>query len=300
MKKFISVISSLVIASGMTSVFTANAADESADYKPYFYFKADESSSYEVLKWGAIFVNRKGAGADSKIPVGVYFKDDEKIAGQIFAKWGCENKALQLTDLSGPVSVKGASPYKVAKSDADINLKTFTDLNVMAASYADTNVKTPMALTGETSDAYPLACFNVSFTSEATGGVYEIAMYNKGNYFTSVIPRYVDDITKTIEVFPAEYSKTLKISCSDRMLGDVNNDGKINAVDASMILAEYAKVSSNNPTSFSADQEVAADIDGNYKYDAVDASGVLAYYAYTATLSEGATPKSLNQFIKGE
>ena len=69
-------------------------------------------------------------------------------------------------------------------------------------------------------------------------------------------------------------------------LGDVNFDGKVNAVDASMILAEYARTSSNQAAEFSEKQLIAGDVDENGVINAVDASKVLAYYAYTSTGGE--------------
>lgn len=298
MKKIISVISSLVLAAGMTSAFAVNAADE---YKPTFYIKGEAGTGVEILKYGTVYVNKTVAGEGAKIPAAVYFKDDEKIAGQIFVKWTCENKDLQLTDITGPFAKTGNAPYKISgvSSDADLVncLKNFTDLNIMAANYSETDATKTLQLTGDTSDAYPLACFSASFKNNAPGGSYDIEFYDKGAYFTSVIPRYLDDPTKTVEVYPAEYSEGLRINASDRLLGDVDGDGDIDAVDASKILSAYAAIATDQPSGFTPEQEAAADVDGNRSIDSVDASGVLAYYAFGATSDEN---KSLNQFIKGE
>ena len=69
-------------------------------------------------------------------------------------------------------------------------------------------------------------------------------------------------------------------------LGDVNFDGQVNAVDASMILAEYARISTEQTPEFSDKQFIAGDVDENGVIDAVDASKVLAYYAYASTGGE--------------
>jgi hypothetical protein len=50
-----------------------------------------------------------------------------------------------------------------------------------------------------------------------------------------------------------------------------------------MILAEYALVSTNKAPQFNAAQTKAGDIDKNGAVNAVDASMVLTYYAYKAT-----------------
>lgn len=75
-------------------------------------------------------------------------------------------------------------------------------------------------------------------------------------------------------------------------LGDVNGDGKVDAVDASKVLSEYARRSSSNPVKlFTENQLNVADVDANDHVDAVDASRILAYYAYAATTDNPMTIK---------
>lgn len=65
--------------------------------------------------------------------------------------------------------------------------------------------------------------------------------------------------------------------------GDVNEDGNIDAIDASAVLKEYAEVSTNHPASFTDAQKKAADVNEDKNIDAVDASKILKYYADAAT-----------------
>lgn len=93
-------------------------------------------------------------------------------------------------------------------------------------------------------------------------------------------------VTTTAKAAPAvtTTAATGSISVVTIRLGDINSDNKIDAVDASAILAAYAKMASNNGASgFTPAQTVAADVNMDSKLDALDASCVLAYYAYTAT-----------------
>ena len=299
MKKIISLISSLVLAAGMTSALAVNAADST--YKPTLYFKADEGKGVEILKYGAVYVNKKVAGDDASVPVSVYFKDDQKIAGQVFVKWISPDKSLVLENLTGPFEKTGGCPFKISgiSSDADLGgtLKTFKELNVMAVSYTETDAKKPLQLTGETSDAYPLACFEAKFEQGAKGGSYDINFYDEGAYVTSVVPRYVNDLQKLEEVYPAEYSEGLLVNASDRLLGDVNSDGHIDSVDASLTLSIYAKLSSSKDPEASAEELAAADVDGNRKVDSVDASSILGYYVYLSS-NKDSTVKTLNEYVK--
>jgi hypothetical protein len=76
------------------------------------------------------------------------------------------------------------------------------------------------------------------------------------------------------------------VTAPENALGDVNNDGKINAVDASTVLTYYAMVSVNKDGGFDEAQKKAADVDNNEVINAVDASHILSYYAYTSTTKE--------------
>lgn len=79
-------------------------------------------------------------------------------------------------------------------------------------------------------------------------------------------------------------------------LGDVNFDGNVNAIDASMVLAYYAEISTGKEDIFSPEQISAANIDGNSRIDAVDASYILAYYAYASTTENDII--SLEEYMK--
>lgn len=69
-------------------------------------------------------------------------------------------------------------------------------------------------------------------------------------------------------------------------LGDTSGDGLIDAKDASEILAEYSRLSTNVEGLFTGSRAEAADVDKNGRIDSSDASKVLKYYSY---LSIGGT-----------
>ncbi|MBR5683097.1 MAG: hypothetical protein IKW96_07435 [Ruminococcus sp.] len=79
-------------------------------------------------------------------------------------------------------------------------------------------------------------------------------------------------------------------------LGDVNNDGNVNAVDASQVLKYYAKLSTGGEGGFTEAQKLAANVNGDSIIDAVDAAKILSYYAYVSTVKEG-TPKTMEEFM---
>ena len=80
-------------------------------------------------------------------------------------------------------------------------------------------------------------------------------------------------------------------------LGDINDDEKINAVDASEVLSYYARISTNKDGGFTDEQKKAADVNKDGLINAVDASCILSYYAYTSTTKD-TLKKTLEDFLK--
>ena len=79
-------------------------------------------------------------------------------------------------------------------------------------------------------------------------------------------------------------------------LGDIDGDDSINAVDASIILSDYSRVSTCGTSAFTVSQNSCADVNKDDRVNAVDASCVLSYYAYISCGGEGA----IDNYIKNE
>ncbi len=91
------------------------------------------------------------------------------------------------------------------------------------------------------------------------------------------------NIAETLESDKVTAIEELIVKADDFSIGDVNNDGIVDASDASEILKEYAAAATGNPSVLSEAQKKAADVDNNGIIDSSDASCLLAYYAYAAT-----------------
>ena len=75
----------------------------------------------------------------------------------------------------------------------------------------------------------------------------------------------------------------MSASSGSLLFGDPNNDGKIDAKDASFVLEAYSKLSTGSEDVLTAEQSTAANVNRDDKFDAKDASAILAYYAYLST-----------------
>lgn len=82
--------------------------------------------------------------------------------------------------------------------------------------------------------------------------------------------------------YPLIAYKTL-IESTDIPLGDSDRDGLVNAVDATSVLAEYARLSTGKPAQFSEKQNLAVDTNRDKLVDSVDATSILRYYAHLST-----------------
>ena len=67
------------------------------------------------------------------------------------------------------------------------------------------------------------------------------------------------------------------------ILGDINADGSVDSSDASLVLAEYAKIQTGGAGEFTDIQYKAADVNKDDTVDSSDASKILAYYAMVST-----------------
>ena len=101
---------------------------------------------------------------------------------------------------------------------------------------------------------------------------------------TTVVPTTTAQITTTTLTTPVKNN-----------LGDIDNNGVIDAVDASKVLSYYARISTKQEGGFSDSLKEAADVNKDGIIDAVDASKILSYYAYVSTTKEDV--KSLEVFL---
>lgn len=94
-----------------------------------------------------------------------------------------------------------------------------------------------------------------------------------------------DKVSKTVTVYANCISKV--------KLGDMNDDGVIDATDASAILSAYA-LSSVGQDTLTKEQKTAADVNKDGVVDATDASAVLTYYALSSVSQTGTFEEYMN------
>ena len=112
---------------------------------------------------------------------------------------------------------------------------------------------------------------------------------------TTTVPATTTTAPATTTTAPTTTTTVPATTPDDEIaLGDVNDDKAINAIDASIVLKEYAVTSTGGVPTFSDAQRLSADVNKDGKADAVDASAILSYYAFTSTGGSG----TLEDFLK--
>lgn len=104
--------------------------------------------------------------------------------------------------------------------------------------------------------------------------------YSAGDVFDVKITGMEEPVEYTVNFF------SLSDESCTVLLGDVNNDGLIDASDASAVLAEYSILSVNQQGSLNEEQKKSADVNSDGLIDSGDASMILAFYSYLSTTVE--------------
>jgi phage-related protein len=151
--------------------------------------------------------------------------------------------------------------YSTLTGEGRLILSTNTNeyINCRVETLIPTGVALDMAELPLTFDCYPFA-YAITPTAVEIGTDYTI-VNNTSSIYSAPIIR-ID----------------LQQDDAPILKGDVNFDGKITPVDASMVLAEIANIAAGTPT-FTPEQFAAADMDDSGTLTAADASAILAIYA---------------------
>ncbi len=271
---------STVLAASMLAVPFSDAAVDDSSYQPSLYFKPIETDEAQVLKNGTVYVNSGlFTGENNSFNAEVYIDDEQKSAGHIIVKWKCDSEFIALDNLQDPITLCGNSPYSDFKK-SNIAVTAHPELNKHFVSYSLGMNTEPFKLTSENSDDYPLAGFSAVVNNDTPAGRYAVEfMSGESGAQCEILYKYGREDGAYKVFLPAgDYAKPMKINVSDRMLGDIDNDGMITGSDATQILVAYTKLSSNGESGFTPEQEIAADIDADGIINGSDATLLLNYY----------------------
>ena len=123
-----------------------------------------------------------------------------------------------------------------------------------------------------------------------------VAAVDKNGVISSASAGNASITAKTSDGKEYMISVTVRPPVSLYTLGDVNEDGMIDAKDASLVLVEYSKASTGGNGEFTQAQKKASDVNSDGMTDAKDASLILSYYSYVSTNTGSAL--TLEEFLR--
>ncbi|MCM1132365.1 MAG: leucine-rich repeat protein [Ruminococcus flavefaciens] len=108
--------------------------------------------------------------------------------------------------------------------------------------------------------------------------------YSSDVYYNGTIYGYTNSTAQAYaDKYGYKFESIGEAPARELETGDINGDNKIDATDASFVIIEYSKLSTDGSGSFTEAMKKSADVNGDGKIDAVDSSIILGYYSYTST-----------------
>ncbi len=294
MKRIISAVLAATAVLMLTEPNSQTFAED--DYQPSYYFKPFETEAAQIILNGTVYVNSSlFTGENNSLDAEVYIDDDQKQTGHVIVKWKCDSEYIALDNLKDPITLCGKSPYADFTTSKSIGVTAHPELNKHFVSYSLGLHAEPFVLTGENSDDYPLAGFSAVFSDDIPAGKYAVEfMSGESGAQCEILYKYGDTTCK--EFFPTgNYAKPINIHVSDRMLGDIDDNGIISGSDATLALREYTLLSSGMTGNFNDAQKMACDINGDGIISGSDANMLLRYYT---ALSSGEKLSIYDYFLK--
>ncbi len=120
------------------------------------------------------------------------------------------------------------------------------------------------------------------------------ALVTLGEYEVEAGTYYIGVVNDFYYHYPLTYTITANFTEDDGILGDVTEDGLVDASDAAAILVAAAKLGSGAESGLTETQEAAADVNGDGAINATDAAAILSY---AAAIGSGSEDAKLEDFI---
>ena len=295
MKK-INKILALAMPLAMLSSFPVTSAYAS-DSEHELYLSADGAEDTET---GKIFCLERSMfnDEDYTLKINIFFRDDVLNAWYVSPKVKCADSHIKLINLVDPKD----PPIEFAYAEKDENGELTYGINSTIASGSEkyntvnftcmnANImkRSAMLPYGEFTDSYPLTFFDAVIDKDIPTGEYEI-------YFLREAEDDPDQRVTEVSLMIGGGPEACDVTLTDMKilvgtLGDIDDNGTIDSIDASAILKEYSLTSTQKEPTFSNVQKKFADTDGNGIVDSSDASLVLKYYAYTSTNGKISMPE---------
>lgn len=291
-------ILSLTSASAMSVSSFAEGNDDI--YVPRLYMKIADGQDLTLDEDGNIVLSRSEIGNGITVKAEVYIEDTSLTCWSVAPKIKSASQYISMAKGYDPLP-KDGSPYLVyAYAETNENgdlicnnhsteLSIDTAYNVINYSVYKQRTMTDSSplktYKNSASNEYPILTFDMEISPNTPYGEHSVYFLTEpedepDQRCTTVAMRVNGSTVLTPE------TSGFNIKVDGVNLGDINNDGKIDASDSAEALVSYAKVSTGNDDGLTDLQFEAGDIDFNGKVDASDSASILVYYSYVSTNTE--------------
>lgn len=306
MKKSLSAISATVLAVSClpftgTGTDAAYAAADGTAAAVRFYMEVEKSDKIEIKDDGTIYIDPEKLTEDISLTANIYFSDPQKGAWSVSPKWKSSDKNVTITKVNDPFETPTEPfAYSVKGEDGKLSVDSMTSNYSVNSEYNSHNFTVrsqdgkALIPYGSTSDAYPLITFEFVIDADTNDGRYDIYFTDDADNSTRCamdaehgntiysFPDCPPDVTG-LTIYIGERRPGIDEGGADFLLGDVNEDGKVDSADASLVLAEYGLIQTGGTLTFTDKQKKAADVNKDGKSDSSDASKILEYYGAVST-----------------
>lgn len=296
MKKLIAFCTCIVTAVSLISSVNAYAEEYAA---PTFYFGVESSQNVKA-NGDTVTISRDAlSDSDFSLNINVYIDDPDLKSWYVAPKWKCASEYITLSNLFLPNAENSEFAYGIVENNRlkySVARGNDTDYNTMYFTCQTNNLsdRNPLEPLGETSDAYPLTNFDAVISSDIPDGEYEIYFLTESEDYEdqqtcSGSFRMDDDSSKSYSNELIVRNLTVIIDSEpspSNYLGDVDNNGIVDVVDATLVLQQYSYQSMGNTGILTDEQINIGNVDGNTNadgtplLDVVDATYILRYYSY--------------------
>ena len=292
-----------VVLSSFTPMYAgAMTDDEAYAYQPSAYFRV-ESSNFEVLKNGSIYIKKDKLTENNTLKVSSMYRDDSLFSKTVILRVaGSDTDNIRLGNIVNPFDIGETQAYNQSKELYSFAFDVVED-DILISVNCNTGLMSQKRLvpSGSATDDYPFALFDAVISPDIPVGNYDIHYILKsdvtdgGSMYSQVSFQY-DDPTKISGKYNLETSN-LSIHVSEKDLGHINEDDAVNAIDASQIMADYSSLSSSSAPVLDDNSRIAGDVNGDGAVNSIDASLIMSYYSYASTIPEGQEAVSLSEYI---
>ena len=187
--------------------------------------------------------------------------------------------------------------YKAVNENAEIDEMTEYAINNWVNGYIKIGEKrATTTVTTTTTTAKPTTTTVKTTTTTAKPTTTTVKTTSTTEKLTTTTAKPTATTTKlTTTLNTTTQPPVTTTKATDVNRGDIDDNGTIDAIDASVALTIYALRSTNGDVSMYSEKQLqAADTDKNGTVDAIDASYILSYYAYISTGGK----KNFDDFMK--